>query len=128
MLANPRAAAVTWGDGLWVRPVDLPAALTGRSWSAPADVVVEVADGVCPWNAGRWRLTVDVDGAQCTAAPTAEPDLSVTVAELGAALLGGTTLLALAAAGRVTERRAGSLRLLSRAASTDVAPWCPIVF
>jgi hypothetical protein len=50
------------------------------------------------------------------------------VTELGAAYLGGTPVGALAAAGLVTERRAGAVRQLSAAMSWDLAPWCPVNF
>lgn len=46
-------------DSLWVRLVDLPAALSSRAWSAPCDVVVSVADTAAPWNDGTWRIHVD---------------------------------------------------------------------
>jgi hypothetical protein len=50
------------------------------------------------------------------------------VTELGAAYLGGTPVGALAAAGLVTEHRAGAVRQLSAAMAWDLAPWCPVNF
>ena len=47
---------------------------------------------------------------------------------LGAAYLGGTRLGSLAAAGLVTEQRAGPLNALSAALTWDPAPWCPVIF
>jgi hypothetical protein len=47
------------------------------------------------------------------------------VRELGSAYLGGVTLAALGAAGRVTELREGALAEASRAFTSDVAPWLP---
>ena len=44
-------------DNLWVRLVDLPRALTDRGYAAACDVVLEVTDELCPWNAGRWQVT-----------------------------------------------------------------------
>jgi predicted acetyltransferase len=110
-------------DGLWVRIVDVAAALSARSYATSADVVLELADAFCPWNAGRYRLA---DGA-CE--PTgAEPHLALDVAALGAAYLGGTTLHELAAAGRVRELRPGALDRASAALRGAVAPWCPETF
>ncbi len=43
-------------DNLWVRIIDLPAALTRRAYAGPVDVVLEVTDELLPANAGRWRL------------------------------------------------------------------------
>jgi len=89
--------------------------------------VLEVADDVCPWNAGRWALRWD--GSTATCAPTALPaGLELTAAELGAVYLGGTTLDLLARAGRVRELRQGALAAASRAFRGDRAPWCPEIF
>lgn len=128
LLSDPRRAKPRLSDNLWVRIVDVGRALAARSYAGPVDVVVEVADQSCPWNAGRWRLAADSTGATC--APTTDPaDLALTSTELGAAYLGGTSLAALAAAGRVEERRAGSLTQASVAFGTaGRAPYCPQVF
>ncbi|MFF3678016.1 GNAT family N-acetyltransferase [Streptomyces sp. NPDC002120] len=112
-------------DSLHVRLVDLAAALEARTYGAPMDVVLEVGDAFCPWNAGRWRLVADAKGAaRCTR--TEEPaDLELSVRELGSAYLGGFTLASLAAAGFVRELRPGALTEASRAFAGDVAPWLP---
>jgi predicted acetyltransferase len=130
-LFDQRRARVQVGDGIWVRIVDLPAALTGRAYSAPVDVVLQVTDDLLPGNAGRWRLRCQGGGAgtQVACARTDEPaDLELDVRELGAAYLGGTRLGTLAAAGLVNELRPGAARRLSSAMSWDPAPWCPQIF
>src|SRR5262249_57979526 len=53
LLAEPRRLRFNFRDGLWVRLVDVGAALAARSFVAPDRVVIEVAGEVCPWNAGR---------------------------------------------------------------------------
>jgi predicted acetyltransferase len=128
MLTEARTVQFTLvGDALWVRLVDLPRALRERAYSQPFEVVFEVADDVCPWNAGRWALRWDGEIATC--AQTALPaGIELTVVELGAAYLGGTTLDELARAGRVTELRSGALTAASRAFRGDRAPWCPEIF
>ncbi|MFG2096375.1 GNAT family N-acetyltransferase [Streptomyces sp. NPDC048612] len=111
-------------DALFVRPVEVGAALAARTYRAPVDVVLEVTDPFCPWNEGRWRLTGDGTGAVC--APTTDPaGLALSVRELGSAYLGGFTLTALAAAGRVRELRPGALAAASVAFGSEVAPWLP---
>jgi predicted acetyltransferase len=109
-------------DGsLWLRIVDLPEALTARRYAAPVDAVLEVDDPLLPENAGRWRLVGDGSSANCT--PSAEPaDLACGIAELGAVYLGGPSLSALAAAGRVRELRPGALRRASAAFGWHRAP------
>ncbi|BCJ44885.1 UPF0256 protein [Actinoplanes ianthinogenes] len=102
LVDEPRRLGATLGDGLFIRLVDLPAALAARRYLAPVDVVLEVADPILPANAGRWRLTGGPDGAACVR--TGDPaDLTCSVTDLGAAYLGGTSLQALAAAGRVRQ-------------------------
>lgn len=109
-------------DAGYVRLVDVGAALAARTYLTPVDVVFEVEDPFCPWNAGRWRLTGDPKGASCERTADA-PDLALSIRELGAAYLGGATLLSLAAAGRVRELRAGALTEASVAFGSPVAPW-----
>jgi predicted acetyltransferase len=130
-LADPRRARPRLSDGLWVRLVDVPGALTARRYSCPVEVVIEVRDDLLPSNAGRWRLTAPdaSSDASCVPAPaSARADVMLDVTALGAAYLGGTRLGALAAAGLVTEGRAGAVRQLSTALSWDPAPWCAVHF
>ena len=126
-LLDQRRARVQVSDGVWVRIVDLPGALSKRAYSGPVDVVLEVADELLAGNAGRWRLRAD--GAVVSCARTDRPaDLALDVRELGAAYLGGTRLGTLAAAGLVTELRPGAVNRLSAAMTWDPAPWCPQIF
>jgi len=106
-----------------VRIVDVPAALSARTYATDPDVVLDVRDEFCPWAAGRYRL----HGAGCERTGN-EPDLELDASALGAAYLGGTTLRELAAAGRVAERTPGALARASAAFRGDVAPWCPEIF
>ncbi|CAM5252507.1 GNAT family N-acetyltransferase OS=Streptomyces tendae OX=1932 GN=GUR47_09305 PE=3 SV=1 [Streptomyces tendae] len=111
-------------DALYVRLVDVGEALAARTYQAPVDVVFEVEDAFCPWNAGRWRLSGDAKGASCERTPDAA-DLVLSVRELGAAYLGGVSLGSLGAAGRVREVREGALAAASVGFGSDVAPWLP---
>lgn len=125
-VSDPRRCATRWADTLYLRPVEVGAALAARAYAAPVDVVFEVEDDFCPWNTGRWRLSGDGKGAVC--APTRDAaDLALSVRELGSAYLGGTSLTALARSGLVTELRpdAGALREAATAFAGDVAPWLP---
>ncbi|MCS0638071.1 GNAT family N-acetyltransferase [Streptomyces sp. LP05-1] len=124
LVSDARRCLPTLRDALHVRLVDVGAALAARAYQAPVDVVLEVADAFCPWNAGRWRLTGDAGGAVCVR--TEDPaGLALSVRELGAAYLGGVPLAGLAAAGRVRELRPGALAEASAAFGWPVAPWLP---
>jgi predicted acetyltransferase len=130
-LADPRALGMTIGDGIWVRLVDLPAALAARRYGAAGTLVLEVADAFCPWNAGRWRLvaTGETGTAVATVERTGEPaDLAVDVADLAAAYLGAFRLTDLARAGRVEELVPGALRRADALFASDRAPWCVTMF
>jgi predicted acetyltransferase len=127
LVADTRAVQLQEIDNLWVRVADVGRALAGRGYAAELDIVLEVADPFCPWNAGRWRLSAGQGGASCER--TADPaDLALTSTELGVAYLGGTSLHTLAAAGRVRELRAGALRAAATAFAAERPPWCPEIF
>jgi predicted acetyltransferase len=129
MLADRRRARAYLTDGLWIRLIDVPAALRSRGYGCAADVVLEVIDELLPANAGRWRLRCPGPGeAVSCERTTAAPDVTVPVAALGAGYLGGARLGALATAGRITEHSKGAVALLSAAMYSDPAPWCPSMF
>jgi predicted acetyltransferase len=127
ILADVRALDMSMYDSLWIRLADLDRALVSRTYSTPVDVVFEVRDEFCPWNAGRWKLSADESGAVCER--TQDPaDLALSSTELGSAYLGGPTLVGMGAAGLVAELRPGALAAASRAFAGDRLPWCPEVF
>jgi predicted acetyltransferase len=133
LLADPRRVRSLVSDGLWIRLADVSSALAQRHYACPVDVVIEVADELCPQNAGRWRLAATADAAPAgfratCERTTARPDVVLPVWALGAAYLGGTKLGAIAQAGLVTEATPGSLAALSTALSWEPAPWCPMIF
>jgi predicted acetyltransferase len=125
MLEDPRSAKPALRDDLYVRLVDLDRALAARSYAVPIDVVIEVVDEFCPWNAGRWRLSGDENGAVC-ARTDAPADLTIGVRELGSIYLGGVTLRALASAGLASEHTPGAVRAVSLAFASDTAPYLPL--
>jgi predicted acetyltransferase len=65
-LADSRQLRTTGvSDGLWVRLLDLEAALAARGYGADGALVVEVADPLRPRNQGRFRLEARQAGASC---------------------------------------------------------------
>jgi predicted acetyltransferase len=89
--------------------------------------VVDVRDRAAPWNAGRWRIVV-VDGAAEVTRADTPADLRLDVEALGAAYLGGTSLVSLRDAGLVDEQTPGSTAALWRAMQTDAAPVAALGF
>jgi predicted acetyltransferase len=123
LVAEPRRLRYRVGDGLWVRLVDVEAALGARSFRNGEPVVLEVADAFCPWNEGTWR--VGADGASRTEEPA---DLRLDVTALGSVYLGGFTWAQLRRAGRVEELRESGVERADELFRTDIRPWCPEIF
>lgn len=126
-LSEIRSVEMRMREQLYVRVLDLPAALTARRYQVELDVVLDVTDALFPDNARRWRLSAGPEGATCT--PTSDrADLSLDVRAVGAAFLGSTSLRRLAAAGDVMEESPGALDAANVAFGHGVAAWCPWVF
>ncbi|MEV0749323.1 MULTISPECIES: GNAT family N-acetyltransferase [unclassified Streptomyces] len=125
LVSDVRRCDIRQRDSLHLRLVDVGAALEARTYRGPLDVVFEVEDAFCPWNAGRWRLTADAKGGASCKRTEDAADLALSVRELGTAYLGGESLGSLALAGRVRELRAGAVAEASSAFASDVAPWLP---
>ena len=128
MLRNPRAMRVTrQSDNLWIRLLDIPAALAARGYDTEASLSFTVeSDAMCPGNEGTWRLDTSPP-ASCVRTGGAA-DVTLDIQALGSLYLGGMSAAILAAAGRVTPHREGAVSLLSRIFRTDPAPFNSIGF
>ena len=127
LLSEPRRLRLTMGDGLWVRLVDVPAALGARRYAASGRLTLAVRDAFSPKNEGVYELEGGPDGAECRPA-SGEPDLTLGVADLGAVYLGGTRFRNLERAGRVEEEEPGAIGLADAMFAWDPPPWSPHVF
>jgi predicted acetyltransferase len=124
MLADPRRLRIiSCFDSLWVRLLDIPAALAARRYASEGRLVLDVADPFCPENSGRYTLDGGPVGAECHRTSD-NPDLALDVADLGAVYLGGNRFTTLAHAGRAAERTPGALVRADRIFASDPAPWC----
>ncbi len=118
-----RALGLKAQDHVWLRILDLPAALTARTYGADLDVAVQVTDNVVPQNDAVWHMTVEAGIARVTrAADGAQADLRISMQDLSAAYLGGTTIDSLKGAGLVEEATAGAATTLSSAFRSPMAP------
>ena len=122
-LREPRRLGFTVVEALWVRLVDVGAALSARRLGAEGAVVLEVHDELCPWNEGRWRVADGVAGRT-----TANADLRLDVAALGSVYLGGFTFSQLERAERIDVVSAGAAARADELFRTDRQPWCPELF
>lgn len=127
LLTDYRAVTTTSvDDDLWLRLVDVPAALNARGYAGDDAVVFEVSDPILKRNSGRYRLAA----AGCE--PTTEPaQLALDVDTLGMLYLGGWRVADLAAVGRIEVTAAGAADDALGAAHrlvTDSSPWCGSFF
>jgi predicted acetyltransferase len=123
MLADPRRLRTTdLMDDVWLRLADVAAALAARRYATQGKLVLEVADHFCPDQAGRYLLEGGPEGATCQRS-TEEADLTLNVADLGAAFLGGVRFSMLARAGRVQARMPEALARADALFASDSAPW-----
>lgn len=123
LLDNGRAAREVYrGDFLWVRLLDVVAALQARTYGAPGRLVIEVKDplGIAE---GRYLLEATEEGGSVTRTDES-PDLTLPVRTLGALYLGGTPVMRLHAAGWLDEETPGAVALADRLFASAVQPWC----
>ena len=123
LLATPRRLRFRMGDCLWVRIVDVGAALSARRYPGDGAIVLDVSDDFCPWNGGRWRLEGGVAERTDAAA-----DLRLPAQSLGSTYLGGISFAELARAGRLEELREGGVARADALFRWDRHPWCPEIF
>lgn len=128
LLVNARAASVSdVGDGLWVRLFDIPRALEARAYEREGRLVLEVIDAELEGGRIRLELESGGGGARCrTTERTA--DLTLDVAALSAAYLGGTRLRHAVLPTGVDEHRVGALAEADALLRTAEEPWCSTFF
>lgn len=121
-LLEPRRLALTVNDGLWLRILDVAAALEARTYVGSGSLVLELTDDAIDSNAGRWQLSID-DGRPTVTSTTTEPDLELDIRTLAAVYLGAFRFGDLAAAGKVRECQPGRLATADALFTPPRAPW-----
>ncbi len=128
-LADPRQLRVTdVEDRLYVRILDVPAALEARGYRNEGRIVLDVLPpsawgGSADATTGTWILEAGPSGSSCRATRAGEEaDIRLTVTDLGSLYLGGFSASLLAAAGRVEELRAGGIEAADALFATWPAP------
>jgi predicted acetyltransferase len=121
-IREPRRMEFSVLEALWVRLVDVGAALSARTLGE-GDIVLDVRDELCPWNQARWRVANG--SAERTTAPA---DLQLDVSALGSVYLGGFTFEQLRWGERVEELKPGAVSRADELFRTERLPWCPELF
>jgi predicted acetyltransferase len=119
MVTDPRRLHLSIAEGLWLRIVDLEAALSARAFPDGEPVVLEVVDALLERNAGRWEI-----GAQCRRT-RADADVALDISNLASAYLGAFSFEQLAAARQARELRTGGIARASALFATPLPPYCP---
>jgi predicted acetyltransferase len=128
LLANARAAEISdRGDGMWVRLLDVPKALEARKYHREARLVLDIVDRESP--GGRTRVLLDASPAGATCAETdRSADLTLDVAALSTAYLGGVPLRHAVLRSDVDEHRGGALAEADALFRTLDEPWSSTFF
>ncbi|MFV0281463.1 MAG: GNAT family N-acetyltransferase [Rhodoblastus sp.] len=122
LAAEPRRMRTCLRDGCFARLVDVEAALAMRSYG-PGEIVIEIADAFCPWNAGRWLIR-EGGGVRTTRAA----DIGCDVSALASAYLGGFTWAQLVASSRARAADSEAIARADRLFERGPAPWVPEIF
>ncbi|NKZ04426.1 GNAT family N-acetyltransferase [Actinomadura latina] len=122
MVTDPDQVTIRENYGaLWLRLINVPAALRARSGATEDTFVLDIEDARIPANSGRWRLTT---GTTPACVPTTDsPDLAMTAADLAAIYLGGGSPVALTRIGAVTEHTPGAAARLAASLAVPLAPY-----
>jgi predicted acetyltransferase len=127
LLREPRRLRFSVADGLWLRLVDVVAALEARRYAADGRVVFGIADPFRPDISGNYELIVEAGAGRCSRTDAA-PDVTGTINVLGATYLGGTSFRQLWWSGLVDERSPRALDRADAMFASTPAPWCVIDF
>lgn len=128
-VADPRRVRTSeLSDWLWLRILDVPAALGPRRWGAGGRVVLEVVDRFRPASGGRFAVEADAAGVGTVGITDDPADVVLGAEELGAMALGGVAPSVLARSGRIAEARPGALAVADALFRAERAPHCATMF
>ncbi len=123
LLADGRALRETYaGDHVWVRLLDVPAALSSRCYATAGRLTIEVTGDPAGYANGRFELDGGPDGARCVPS-TGTAQLRVSHRALAASYLGGHRLRELAITGEVDELDGGAIARADAMFAAPLAPW-----
>jgi predicted acetyltransferase len=128
LLTNARAAVpADVGEGLWVRIFDVQRALEARTYEREGKIVLQVIDRELSDAGQRFELDAGPAGTSCR--PTRRSaDLTLDIAALSGAYLGGTRIRDAVLAHGADEGRHGALAEADALLRTADEPWCSTFF
>lgn len=124
MFVDSRACATKHvGDDVWLRLVDVPAALSARTYRGTGSVVLDVRDSVLTSNNGRYRISPG--GVERT---DEAAGLSLDVDVLAMLYLGGWRVADLVQAGRIDVVDGDAVGVADALFAAERPPWCGTFF
>lgn len=126
IISNPRHLRYAAWEGLWLRILDIPAALQARSYTSDGSVVIGVEDTFLPHVGGNFEIQVS-RGTATVERTGATPDLTLNIADLGSLYLGHHRADQLCRAGRINGDH-DALRTVDRLMSWPVPSWTQEIF
>jgi predicted acetyltransferase len=127
MVTEPRRVhTVRQSDALWVRILDVEAALSGRTYERDGSFVFRVVDPFRQKTERGYELSVSNGVGTCKQSGK-DPVFEIDVDVLGALYLGGANALLYAEAGRIRGADAAVVTLHG-VFRTHLQPWCPEIF
>jgi predicted acetyltransferase len=124
LLLEPTALQRRLGDGLWMRVVDVEAALSQRPYGERGSLSLRIVDPMCDWNDATFRLETDGKLSDVTRTAGAA-DLTMPVRSLAMLLSGHVSATDLARAELLEGGDEEALRLADRVFATAYRPHCP---
>jgi predicted acetyltransferase len=124
LLSDGRALRQTHAaDDLWLRLLDVPAALAARGYAASGRLALEVVDDdTGGYAAGRYLLDAGEAGADCRPTTTSA-DLRISQRALASIYLGGFTVRQVLTGGGIEELTSGALLRADAMFATTLPPW-----
>lgn len=121
VVPDARSVRRVVSDALYVRLLDIPAALGSRTYERDGGLVLQVTDAM-GYVDGTYRLAV-ADGVAKIEPTSDDADVQLDCRELGALYLGRPCATLYASTGRIVGDRA-AVTTLAGLFATSTAPWC----
>jgi predicted acetyltransferase len=125
LLLEPRMLRRQTNDGIWMRVVDVEAAIPQRPYGGRGELVIALPkDDMCPWNEGTYRMETDGITTAVTRVDAA-PDLTMRPNTLATLLAGHRSATRLHRAGLLEASGIAALERADTLFRTVYAPNCP---
>ena len=125
-LRDPRRAIRKRSDALYVRIIDVPAALGARTYEGDGAIRIGVDDPFRADTTGVYELAA-TDGEGKAVTVDGDADVRLRIDALGALYLGGSNARSMASAGLI-DGEPDAVATLHRLFHTVAEPWCDSVF